>query len=220
MAPTKRKRRGPRVRRPGRPQDLPGREAIVSAARRCLIRLGQARLSTRAVAAEAGVNQSLIYYYFGTKDRLILAVLADMNQELLKRQAEMYRGHEGIADKWAEACRFFEADLRSGWVRLLMEMSALGLSNPAVAAEVRKINAPWRALLEGVARDALEHFGFTTLTAEEVGTYVGCFWRGMELDIMLGVPESEGHHRGSLAAFGRFLSWLEAARNAEPGGSR
>src|SRR5262249_55369470 len=143
-----------------------------------------------------------------------------MNQELLKRQAEMYRGHEDIADRWAEACRFFESDLRSGWVRLLMEMSALGLSNPAVAAEVRKINAPWRALLEGVAREALEHFGFTTLTAEEVGTYVGCFWRGMELDIMLGVPESEGHHRGSLAAFGRFLSWLEAARNTEPGGSR
>src|SRR5262249_41822736 len=99
MVSLKRKRRGPRVRRPGRPQDLPGREAIVSAARRCLIRLGQARLSTRAVATEASVNQSLIHYYFGTKDGLILAVLADMNQELLKRQAEMYRGHEGIADK-------------------------------------------------------------------------------------------------------------------------
>ena len=126
----------------------------------------------------------------------------------------MNGAHERVADKWAEACRFFEEDLRSGWVRLLMEMSALGLANPAVAAEVRKITAPWRALVQSGVREALEHFGITSVRAEEVTAYLFCFWRGMELDIMTGVPEADGHHRRSLEAFGRFLRWLEAERAA------
>ena len=54
------------------------REAIVAAATRCIIERGHAALSTRAVAA-AGVNQSLIHYYFGTRERLMLAVLDQMN---------------------------------------------------------------------------------------------------------------------------------------------
>jgi AcrR family transcriptional regulator len=211
---TTRKRPGPRARRLGRADDLPGRATILKAARQCLIRLGHARLSTRVVATEAGVNQSLIHYYFGTKDGLILAVLEDMSRELLDRQVAMYGTHERFADKWAQACRFFEEDLRSGWVRLLMEMSALGLANPAVAAEVRKITAPWRALVQSGVRDALEHFGITSVRAEEVTAYVFCFWRGMELDIMTGIPEEEGHHRRSLEVFGRFLRWLEAERAA------
>jgi AcrR family transcriptional regulator len=166
------------------------------------------------VAAEAGVNQSLIHYYFGTKDGLILAVLDDMSRELLERQVAMYDAQATFADKWAQACRFFEEDLRSGWVRLLMEMSALGLANPAVAAEVRKITAPWRALVRSGVGDALQHFGLPSARVEEITTYLMCFWRGMELDIMLGVPEDEGHHRRSLEAFGRFLRWLDAERAA------
>ena len=54
------------------------REAIVAVAGRCIIERGHAALSTRAVAAAAGVNQSLIHYYFGTRERLMLAVLEQM----------------------------------------------------------------------------------------------------------------------------------------------
>ena len=90
------------------------REAILEAAGRCIVARGHAALSTRAVAVEAGVNQSLIHYYFGTKERLTLAVLERMNQALLKRQAEMFQTVGSVADKWAQACRFYETDLRSG----------------------------------------------------------------------------------------------------------
>jgi AcrR family transcriptional regulator len=211
---TRTRRPGPRARRLGRADDLPGRPTILKAARQCLIRLGHARLSTRVVAAEAGVNQSLIHYYFGTKDGLILAVLEDMSLELLERQVAMYGAQPSFADKWAQACRFFEEDLRSGWVRLVMEMTALGVANPAVGAEVRKILAPWRALIRSAVGEALEHFGLPATRVEEITTYLMCFWRGMELDIMVGVPEDEGHHRRSLEAFGRFLRWLEAERAA------
>lgn len=193
---------------------VPAREAIVAAASRCIIRDGHARLSTRAIASEAGVNQSLIHYHFGTKERLMLAVLEQMNEGLLKRQTEMYDAPTPFAEKWAAACRFYEQDVASGYVRLLMELTGLGFSNPAVGVEVRRIWGAWRLLLTRVAGDALARFGITAVTADEAGTYVRCFWMGLEMEMMLGVPEADGHHWRSLRTFERFLRWLETERGA------
>src|SRR5260370_40066141 len=148
MRTRRRARSGPRPRPPRGADTLPMREAIVEAAGRCIVERGHAALSTRAVAAEAGVNQSLIHYYFGTKERLTLAVLERMNQTLLKRQAEMFESTGSVADKWAQACHFYESDLQSGYVRLLMELSALGFSNATIGDEVRKLRGQWRALLQ------------------------------------------------------------------------
>jgi AcrR family transcriptional regulator len=210
----RRPRLGPRPRPLKDTDAIPMREAIVEAAGRCIIARGHAALSTRAVATEAGVNQSLIHYYFGTKERLMLAVLERMNHALLKRQAEMFEAPVSFADKWAQACRFYQADLDSGYVRLLVELSALGVSNRAVGQEVRKLRAQWRALLERVVGEALEHFQIRSISAEEVTAYLVGFWHGMELEMMLGLPEEESHYWTSLAAFDRFLRWLEAERAA------
>jgi hypothetical protein len=97
-------------------------------------------------------------------------------------------------------------------VRLLTELSALGVSNPAVGSEVRKIRAQWRALLERVAGEALEHFGITAVSAAEVAAYLVGFWYGLEMEMMLGLRDSESHYRRSLATFERFLRWLETER--------
>ena len=212
MRPAKVRRRpkqGPRPRALREADALPMREAIVQAAGRCIVARGHAALSTRAVAVEAGVNQSLIHYYFGTKERLTLAVLERMNQTLLKRQAEMFESTGSFADKWAQACRFYESDLRSGYVRLLTELSALGVSKPAIGDEVRKLRGQWRALLERVVDSALEHFAIRSVSAEQVTAYLVGFWYGMEMEMMLGVPEEESHYWASLATFERFLRWLE-----------
>lgn len=190
------------------------RDAIVEAAGDCIVARGHAALSTRAVAARAGVNQSLIHYYFGTKERLTLAVLERMNLTLLKRQAEMFESTGSVADKWAQACRFYEADLSSGYVRLLTELSAFGVSNGAIGAEVRKLRGQWRALLERVVGEALEQFGIRSVSKQEVTAYLVGFWYGMEMEMMLGVPEEESHYRDSLATFERFLRWLESERQA------
>lgn len=207
-----RPRQGPRPRALREADAVPMREAIVQAASRCIVARGHAALSTRAVATEAGINQSLIHYYFGTKERLTLAVLERMNQTLIKRQTEMFDSTGTYADKWAQACRFYESDIRSGYVRLLMELSALGLSNLAVGEEVRKLRAQWRALLERVADAALEHLGIRSVPAEQIAAFIAAFWFGMEMEMMLGVTEEESHYWASLATFERFLRWLEALR--------
>lgn len=206
----RRPRRGPRALR--ETDAVPMRETIVQAASRCIVARGHAALSTRAVATEAGVNQSLIHYYFGTKERLTLAVLERMNQTLIKRQTEMFDSTGTYADKWAQACRFYESDIRSGYVRLLMELSALGISNQAVGEEVRKLRSQWRALLERVVDGALEHLGIRSVPAEQIATFIAAFWYGMEMEMMLGVTEEESQYWASLATFERFLRWLETQR--------
>jgi AcrR family transcriptional regulator len=212
MTARKRPKQGPRPRTLRKADAVPMREAIVQAAGRCIVARGHAALSTRAVATEAGVNQSLIHYYFGTKERLTLAVLERMNQTLLKRQAEMFESTASVAEKWAQACRFYESDIRSGYVRLLMELSALGVSNAAIGDEMRKLRAQWRALLERVVDDALEHFGIRSVSAEQVTAYLVAFWYGMEMEMVLGLSEEESHYWASLATFERFLRWLETER--------
>src|SRR4051794_17582796 len=105
---------------------------ILEAAFHRLHEVGYARLSTRDIAAEAGVNHGLIHYYFGTKDRLAIAALDEANRRLVQRQSLLYQTPGGFAEKWARARDFYEEDLASGFVRVQMELWAASLSNPAL----------------------------------------------------------------------------------------
>ena len=67
-------RRGPRTRTPRtgrRPGDWGSRAAIIDAARRLFATHGYVGTSMRAIGAEAGVDASLIVYFFGTKAQLL-----------------------------------------------------------------------------------------------------------------------------------------------------
>lgn len=63
----------PRGRRPGAPDT---RAAILAAARARFAAQGFAATSVRSIAAEAGVDPSLVHHYFGSKDDLFVASLA------------------------------------------------------------------------------------------------------------------------------------------------
>src|SRR3954469_20562905 len=102
---------------------------ILDAAFRRLAREGYAALSTREIAKDAGVNHALINYHFRTKDQLVIDVLDEANRQLLQRQQQMYRGPGGFAEKWAEARRFYDSDLASGFVRVQAELWAASMSN-------------------------------------------------------------------------------------------
>jgi AcrR family transcriptional regulator len=59
-------------RRPGNPGT---KEAILVAAREAFAERGYDQSSVREIASAAGVDPALVHHYFGTKDRLFLAVL-------------------------------------------------------------------------------------------------------------------------------------------------
>ena len=182
------------------------RARILEAARSCLLADGYASLSTRRVAEAADVPLSQIHYYFGSKQELILAVLAGENEGLLSRQESMYAGDEPLWQQWDRACDFLETDLESGFVRILQEMIAAGWSDPMVAASVRELLAGWFGLLMDVARREERRTGrLGPFTAEEVAALMGLPFMGAEAAILLGIPESDLPTRSALRKIGIVL---------------
>src|SRR5579859_493699 len=184
---------------------------ILRAAFRRLLDDGYAGLSTRDIAAEAGVNHALIHYYFGTKDKLVIAALDDANNQLLERQTRMYRSPGGFAEKWAQAREFYEQDLASGFVRVQMELWAASLSNPALREEFLPRIMAWRRIVEGGVRDALQYYRLDLpFSADAIACWIVDFWVGMEFEMLLGIGENQAHHQKALEAMQYLLDGLDA----------
>ena len=111
---------------------------LLAAAKKVLRKSGYSALSTRDVAAAAGVPLSQIHYHFGSKDGMMLALFEYLNDELLDRQQAMF-GNPALklSEQWDLACTYLDEDLASGYVRVLQELWAAGYSNPQIAKVVR-----------------------------------------------------------------------------------
>ncbi len=187
------------------------RTAIVDAARACLLADGYANLSTRRVAEAAGVPLSQIHYHFGSKRQLILAVLDAENERLLARQRQMFDVPDPLWVRWEYACDFLDADIESGYVRILQEMIAAGWSDAEVAAAVREMIGGWYRLLADVARQEQEHGAdLGGFTPDEVAALMATPFLGAEELILLGVSESTLPIRSALRKVGVLLRGIAA----------
>ena len=181
-------------------------QAILDAARDRLLADGYANLSTRKVAAEAGVPLSQLHYHFGSKTGLILALLEVENRRRLERQQRMYGEDAPLWQRYEQACDFLEEDLESGFVRVLQEMIAAGWSEPALGAAVRELLLAWYDLLADVMRRAeAEHGPLGPFTAEEAATLIGNMFIGSEGLLLLGIDRQTLPIRSSLRRVGQLL---------------
>ena len=183
---------------------------ILAAAKAALLHAGYASLSTRGIAEAAGVPLSQIHYHFGSKQKLMLAVLDMENRQRLARQAAMYQSNLPLWKQWQQACDFFDEDLESGYVRVLMEMTAAGWSNPEIAGAVSAEVQGWFELLAEVARRAAERFGsLGPFTPQEVAALAGLPFLGAEAVILLGLDESTIAARPAVRKIGELLRLLK-----------
>jgi AcrR family transcriptional regulator len=77
-----------RVKRPGRPTGSVGeatRLKIISVTMKHIGENGYAKATLGRIADEAGVTSGAVYYYFKSKKALVVAVIADVNAQLLDR---------------------------------------------------------------------------------------------------------------------------------------
>ena len=183
---------------------------ILAAAKGVLLDVGYANLSTRGIAVAAGVPLSQIHYHFGTKQNLMLAVLEMENQRRLARQAAMYEADKPLWEQWLQACDFFDDDLESGYVRVLMEMTAAGWSDEKIAEAVSTQVQGWFDLLAEVAQRAAKRLGpLSPFTAEELAALAGLPFLGAEAVLLLGLDDSKIAGRPALRKIGELLRRLE-----------
>lgn len=181
---------------------------VLAAAKAALIETGYAQLSTRGIAEMAEVPLSQIHYHFGSKKKLVLAVLEEENRRLLERQAEMYGTSTPLWQQWEQACDFLDHDLDSGYVRVLQEMMAAGWSDPEIAEAVRTYLKGWFDLLREVAAAAVGRLGdVEMLQPADVASLVGAAFLGAEAMILLGFEDEPT--RRALRSVGTAIRNLE-----------
>jgi AcrR family transcriptional regulator len=187
------------------------RSQILEAARDVLAADGYSGTTTRAVAERAGVQLSLVHYHFGGKRGLLAAVLEHENERLLARQQQLYAAVEPLSDKWRTACAYLQDDLRSGYVRILWELWAAGLTDEDLARRWRHAVAAWRLLLEQVVTEWAASAGVELpMSPRAIATLVANTFQGAEVEILAGVTEDEAPHYEALEAIGALIERLEA----------
>jgi AcrR family transcriptional regulator len=191
------------------------RARILQATRRRLVEQGYANLNVRDIAQDAGVNHALIGYHFHGKQQLVLAVLDSANNELLERQARMYSAAATPGQKWQQVCGFYEKDLASGFLRLLMELMGASFHDEALRREFVPRLLAWHKLVEAVVGDFIERSGLDLpVSTRAIAAWIGWFWTGIEASMALDIPEAQGHQREALDAVATLLRRVEGRRRA------
>ena len=172
--------------------------ALLDAAERLLIETGYAGLTTRGVAAEAGVNHGLVHYYFGSMEELLLQVLERFTERLVERQTAMYEADAPFLEKWRTAMRWLEEDVDAGYPRVWGELQAMAWHHPEMQARLVQVDGIWRGLLRTYFARALDEYGID-FPVEATVSLVMAFNKGVQMEQLAGIDT--GHRE--------LLDWID-----------
>lgn len=131
------------------------RDRLVSATLTALKEDGFAAATSRAVAARAGVNQALVFYYFGSMDALLLAAVDATNEERLAAYRSALADARTLGDVIEVATRLYREDRESGHVDVVSQMIAGSVARPDLAPPMLERMQPWLRLSEEVVERVL-----------------------------------------------------------------
>ena len=190
--------------------------ALLEAAKKVLRQNGYAGLSTRDVAAAAGVPLSQIHYHFGSKQGMVLALFEYLNGQLLDRQIALFGDATlKLSEQWDRACDYLDDDIASGYVRVAQELIAASWADAGVAKVVRAGMIGWFDLIIELARKAERELGgLGPFSPEEVAALVGSAFIGAESLYLLGIEKKGAPMRQALRRFGDLIRIAEGQSSA------
>jgi AcrR family transcriptional regulator len=186
---------------PATPARSAAEEALLDAAERLLVDVGYARITTRRLAEEAGVNHGLVHYYFGSNENLLVRTLERFTERLIARQRELYAAELPFVEKWRTAMRYLMSEDVS-YEKVWLELQALAWNNPDLRARLARVNGEWRALLTEAFEEPHRELGIE-LPLEALVSLVMTFNLGMIVERLGGI---ETGHAELLDWIDRWLS--------------
>jgi AcrR family transcriptional regulator len=183
---------------------------LLDAAERLLLDVGYAGITTRRVAAEAGVNHGLVHYYFGSVEKLLVRVLERFTERLIARQRAMYSADIPFIDKWRAAMRYLDADRE--YQKVWLELQALAWNRPEMRDEVTRVNEEWRAVLTEAFAAPRERYGIE-MPLDALVSLVITFNEGIMLERLSGI---ENGHTELLDWIDGWLEQKEKERWQQP----
>jgi len=176
-------------------------EALLDAAERLLVDVGYAGVTTRRLAEEAGVNNGLVHYYFGSNENLLVRTLERFTERLIKRQRDLYAADMPFVEKWRTAMRYLVSDDVT-YEKVWLELQALAWNSPDLRVRLARVNDEWRAALTAAFEQPRRELGID-MPLEALVSLVMTFNIGIIVERLGGV---ETGHRELLDWIDRWLS--------------
>jgi AcrR family transcriptional regulator len=129
-------------------EDSETRAALLDAAQQLMLEEGYAAVTSRKVAAKAGLKPQLVHYYFRTMDDLFLALLKRGAEQNLERQATALESPRPLHELWKMV-----SDPHG--TALVMEMAALANHRKAIRDQMAAYAERFRAIQAEVVSSAL-----------------------------------------------------------------
>jgi AcrR family transcriptional regulator len=173
-------------------------EALLDAAERLLVDVGHGGVTTRRLAEEAGVNNGLVHYYFGSNENLLVRTLERFTERLIARQRELYAADMPFVEKWRTAMRYLVSDDVT-YEKVWLELQALAWNNPDLRGRLARVNDEWRAALTAAFEQPRRELGIS-MPLEALVSLVMTFNIGIIVERLGGI---EAGHR-------ELLDWIDA----------
>jgi AcrR family transcriptional regulator len=183
-------------------------EALLDAAERLLLELGYSKVTTRRVAAEAGLNHGLVHYYFGSVENLLVRALERFTERLTARQRAMYSDPDvPFLEKWRRAMHYLVGE-DLAYEKIWLELQALSWNHPELRDQVARVNEEWRSVLTEAFEEPREHYGID-MPLDALVSLVMTFNEGIILERAQGITAG---HRELLAWIDGWLQGKEGPR--------
>jgi AcrR family transcriptional regulator len=133
-------------------------DALLDAAERLLVDIGYAKITTRRLAEEAGVNHGLVHYYFGSNENLLVRALERFTERLIERQRELYAAETPFIEKWRTAIRYLVSEDVT-YEKVWLELQAMAWNDEELRDRLARVNGEWRAVLTDAFREPHRELG-------------------------------------------------------------
>src|SRR5919109_503837 len=185
------------------------RTALLDAAEGLLIEEGHAGITTRKVAAAAGVNHGLVHYYFGSIEELLFQAMERYTDRLLDRQRALYAAGIPFIEKWRTAMRYIDEDLAAGYPKIWAELHAVAWNRPQFQQRIAQVHVQWREIFGAAVAQAGDELDFsrTPFSPDAFVALVATFNAGLLLERLIGLDRD---HRELLEAMDTWLDSLAA----------
>jgi AcrR family transcriptional regulator len=182
--------------------DSKTREVLLDAAESLMRESGYAGVTSRRLAAKAGLKPPLVHYYFRTMDDLFLALLRRVEERMDERQSAVLKSDKPLKALW---------DLISDPAGMVLthEFIAMAHHRKSIRAEIAEFGSRMRQEQSKIIAQALK-----TAKADPadwhpavLAVLVNAVARALSLEDVLGI--SFGHHE-TLATIRRLITQFDA----------
>ncbi len=138
--------------------------------------------SAREIARAGGFNQALIFYHFGSVRNALLAALDLVSDQRMGAYRPAFERARTIPELASLAREIYAADLEQGYVTVLAELVAGGMSDRELGREVVARIDPWIAMVQDKLTELLAGSAFAAIVpARDIAFAIVALYLGIDM---------------------------------------